>query len=107
MNLSKKFILLLFFAIILRIVIGFWSLQFRENIDVLRYKDWAVAAYLYGFAGSYESRHMTFGTVPNNQPPGSVYILTAAYTGELQVAKIVAKVHILLLGVMHGSMFRW
>jgi Gpi18-like mannosyltransferase len=91
MRLSKTFLIFLLAAIVLRILVAFWSLQFRENTDVLRYKDWTRIAYLHGFADTYTSSHLTFGTLPNNQPPGSLYTLSIAYNIELQTAKLISK----------------
>src|SRR6185369_3830651 len=68
-----------------------WSLEYREHIDVLRYKDWSRIAYLYGLADTYKTHHLTFGGIPNNQPPGSLYFLSAAYTVDFQVTKIFLK----------------
>ena len=89
---SKTFLFLLFLAFALRLSVTWWSLNFRENSDVLRYKDWARIAYLYGFADTYKTDHLTFGTLPNNQPPGSLFMLYPAYITELQVAKIYGKI---------------
>lgn len=91
-KISKWLVVLLFCGLIFRIFIISWSLQFRENTDVLRYKDWARIGYLYGLSDTYETRHLTFGTLPNNQPPGSLYILSGAYYLELQAAKVIFKI---------------
>lgn len=90
-NTTKWLVLLLIGAFTFRIIILFWSLQFRENTDVLRYKDAARIVYLHGFAEAYKPTYLTFGTLPNNQPPGSLYILSAAYNLELLTAKIILK----------------
>src|SRR5438067_45808 len=91
-GLSKKILIILVIALLLRIAVAFWSLNFRENTDVLRYKDWARIGYLYGYGDSYTTKHLLFGTQPNNQPPGSLYILSGAYYAELQSAKIILKI---------------
>lgn len=92
MKLTKLFILLLIAGLIVRIMIALWSFNFRENTDVLRYRDWATIAYLHGFEKTYESTYLTFGTLANNQPPGSVYILYSAYEVNLVAAKILLRV---------------
>ncbi|HEX8931638.1 MAG TPA: hypothetical protein VF810_00605 [Patescibacteria group bacterium] len=90
-KISGGIIFLLLGALIFRVVIITWSLQFRENTDVIRYKDQARIAYLYGLADTYKPTHLTFGTLPNNQPPGTTYILYGTYLLELQAAKVIFK----------------
>ena len=90
-KISRGLILLLLGALILRVVVTAWSLQFRENTDVIRYKDSARIAYLYGLDDAYTKKHLTFGTITLNQPPGSLYIIYSAYFLELQTAKIILK----------------
>ncbi len=82
-------ILILLVGLALRVYLAFFSLNYRDNTDVLRYKDWARIAYLYGFAESYRPTHLTFGTLPNNQPPGTTYVLLGAYDLDIQAAKII------------------
>lgn len=90
------FILLLTIALILRISIVFWSLNFRENTDTLAYKDWAKISYVYGWGDSYSTKHITFGTLHNDQPPGSLYFINSAYFFQVQVAKLYSKItHVL------------
>lgn len=91
-NFSRLSIFILFIAFIFRISIMLWAFNYRENTDVLRYRDWARISYLYGFADTYKLDHLTFGTLPNNQPPGSVYIVNAAYRFELLTAKIILRI---------------
>ncbi|KKS90427.1 MAG: hypothetical protein UV63_C0001G0031 [Microgenomates group bacterium GW2011_GWC1_43_11] len=93
----KKYFWLIFIivlALLLRIVILSHIIDIREHTDILRYKDWARIAFLYGFADTYKSAHLQFGTLPNNQPPGLLYILSCMYFIGIQISKIV-------LAVMH------
>lgn len=91
-GLSYYFIALLIVGLVARIAVAAYSFQFRENTDVLRYRDWATIAYLHGPEKTYENTYLTFGTLPNNQPPGSLYILSGSYYANLQAAKLVLKV---------------
>lgn len=70
----------------------FLSFQFRENTDILRYKDWGRISFLYGPADTYNSYHLSFGTLPNNQPPGSLYIINSMYFTQIQASKILMKI---------------
>ena len=79
---------LLIFAFIFRIVVAFWSFNYRENTDIIRYRDWVKITYLHGPANTYSTKYLTFGTLPYNLLPGSLYILYSAYFTNLQVAKI-------------------
>lgn len=88
----RIFFFLLLLGFLIRIAVMLWSFQFRENTDVLRYRDWARIAYLYGFKSTYDTKYLQFGTLPNNQPPGSVYILSSMYYVQLQVAKTYSKI---------------
>ncbi|MBI5123519.1 hypothetical protein HZA75_06700 [Candidatus Roizmanbacteria bacterium] len=90
-KISRGLILVLLAALMLRIVVVMWSLQLRENTDVIRYKDAARIAFLYGLEDSYKTAHLTFGTLPFNQPQGSLYILYGSYILELQAAKAIFK----------------
>ena len=75
----KLLILILFLSFLLRIVVALYSYNFRPNPDVIRYKDWVVISQKYGFSDTYKIDHLTFGTLPNNQPPGTLYILYPMY----------------------------
>ncbi|MCL4359643.1 hypothetical protein M1555_00100 [Patescibacteria group bacterium] len=79
-------------GLLLRLGIAFWSFRFRENTDVLRYRDWVRIGYLYGLADTYKTDHLTFGTLPNNQPPGQIIVLSAAYRVDILAAKAVYRV---------------
>ncbi len=85
------FVLLILISVVIRLWVMSASLQLREHTDVTRYKDWARIAYLYGFADSYLPTHLTFGNMPNNQPPGTLYVLDGAYTAQLRAANIYMK----------------
>lgn len=81
-----KFLLIL--ALGLRILIMFWSFNFRENTDVLRFRDWARIAHVYGLKDAYKSDHLSFGTLSNNMPPGSLYLNVAAYEAQIPLVKL-------------------
>jgi len=82
---------IIFCAFVLRLVLVLYALQYRENTDILRYKDWARTAFLHSYADTYTQKYLTFGTLPNNQPPGSLYILSAFYDINILFAKIVLR----------------
>jgi dolichyl-phosphate-mannose-protein mannosyltransferase len=88
---GKGIILLVILAVIIRIVVVVWALQMRENTDVLRYRDWGKISYLYSLSDTYKPDHLSFGTLPNNQPPGSTYIIAGAYQLNILIAKIYLK----------------
>ena len=85
MKLSRFFICLILCATIFRLGIILLNLQLPQNPDVQRYKEWAEISYKYGFSNTYTKNHIAFGVFENNQPPGSVYILTLAYVTGLFV----------------------
>ncbi|OGG11336.1 hypothetical protein A2Z00_02590 [Candidatus Gottesmanbacteria bacterium RBG_13_45_10] len=92
MKISYFFWMVVLFAFIVRVFLAFFSLQYRENTDILRYRDWARTAYLHSLADTYTQKYLTFGTLPNNQPPGSLYILSAFYNVNILFAKVVLRV---------------
>lgn len=89
---SRAFLLILLLGLILRIATMFYSFQFRENTDVLRYKDWGRIAFLYNLEETYRNTHLEFGTLANNQPPGSLYVISSTYYAQIQVAKLFLKI---------------
>lgn len=94
----RGIILLLLLAILVRVFIVSYAIQFRENTDILRYKDWGRIALSQGVAATYKPDYLTFGTYPNNQPPGSLVIISSAYWVWLQIGKALA-----LFGIPPGS----
>jgi len=86
----KGIILALVLSFVLRLVTVFVAVQFREHPDVLRWKDWGRIAFLYGFADTYTLVHLTFGTYPNNMPPGTLYIVSSMYWIWIQMGKLFA-----------------
>ena len=68
-----------------------YSFQFRQNTDVLAYRDYGRISYLYNLEDTYKTHHISFGTLPNNQPPGSLYIISSAYNLELLFSKVYIK----------------
>ena len=93
-----KAIILLLLALLVRLSILLWASGFREHPDILRWKDWGRIAFLYGFADTYTPAHLSFGTYPNNMPPGTLYIASAMYWVWLQFGKIFA-----VFGIQPGS----
>jgi len=91
MSFSRYLLVLVLIGFALRIVAAFWSFGFRENTDVLRYRDWARIAYLHNFADTYKPDYLSFGTLINNQPPGSLYIISGMYNINILVAKIILR----------------
>ncbi|GEM_PF-1874444 len=89
---SRFFIALLLLSFLLRILIMFWSFNFRENTDVLRFRDWARIAHVYGLKDAYKSGHLQFGTLVNNMPPGSLYFNVAAYETQISLVKIYLRI---------------
>jgi len=91
-------ILLLVLALIVRILLLWYAIGLREHPDILRWKDWGRIAFLYGFADTYLPEHLTFGTYPNNMPPGTLYIVSFIYWLWLQFGKILVQ-----FGIAPGS----
>lgn len=89
---NRNIILLLVLALIFRTYIMFWSFNFREHPDLLRYRDWATIPYIYNLTDPYEGKHLTFGTSPLNMPPGSLYTVFGMYRAELIVARLLLKI---------------
>lgn len=83
---------IIFVSLLVRIFIIFWALNFRENTDILRWKDWARISYLHSFADTYKPDYLQFGTYPNNMPPGTLYTVSGVYWLWLQMGKIFAHV---------------
>jgi len=98
---NKNIIALLLIALFFRIIVMFWSFNFRDNPDLLRYRDWATISYLYNFKDPYVGKHLTFGTSPINMPPGSLYTVSGMYRLELSVAKILLKITHTKPGELH------
>src|SRR3989338_9215501 len=93
---SKSFILLLFLGIILRVICMLWSFNYRENTDVLRYRDRARIAHTYGIQDAYKDTHLSFGTLGNNTPPRSLYLNVLTYEAQIPLVKV-------LLRTMHAT----
>lgn len=91
-KLNRIFLLLILISLILRITTTLYSFQFRENTDALRWKDWGRIAYLHSLADTYKPDHLTFGTLPNNLPPGVLYMVSNMYNLNLQISKVVLKI---------------
>lgn len=89
---NRILLLLVLTAFILRIITMLYSFQFRENTDVLRYKDWGRIAFLYSLEETYHTTHLEFGTQANNHPPGSLYILSGAYNLQIQFSKVLLRI---------------
>jgi len=83
------FICIILLSFIVRALLIYFALQFSENTDILRWKDWTRIAFLYGFADTYTTAHIQFGTLPNNMPPGTLYLQYIMYYIGIQISKIV------------------
>lgn len=95
---KKGFIVLILIGLCLRIFIVWYAFGYRENTDILRWKDWAQIAYLHSFVDTYKPDFLTFGTYPNNMPPGTLYIVYAIYQVWLLCGKIFIR-----FGIYPGS----
>jgi len=76
------FISIVLVALCIRIFLALYLLQpgFSVNDDLLRYQDWGKIAYDHQVSDTYSSKYLTYGTNPNNQPPGTVYIDLSMYS---------------------------
>ncbi len=88
LSINRILILFLLAAFMLRIITMFYSFQFRQNTDILAYRDYARISFLYGLDKTYNAQYINFGTLPNNQPPGSLYIISSAYNADILFSKI-------------------
>lgn len=88
----RKFILILLIGFIIRLGLVVWSFQFPQNPDLLRHRDWGRVAYLYGVKDTYLTDHLTYGTTPNNLPPGSIYLISGMYNVQIQTSKLILKI---------------
>lgn len=91
-NISRPLILILLISILLRLGIVGYALQSRENTDILRWRDWARISYLYSLSDTYKPDYLTFGTYPNNMPPGTLYTVFSMYHVNLQASKVFLKI---------------
>ena len=103
-NMKKYWIfwIILSGSILLHLIFASVALQYRENTDVLRYRDWARISYLFSVADTYSTKHLMFGTLPNNQPPGSAYIIYVSYMSHILFTRLVLRI------VPHSqALFAW
>lgn len=96
------FVCIVLMALMIRIGLIYYALQFRENTDILRWKDWTRISFLYGFSDTYTMNHIQFGTLPNNMPPGTLYIQYIMYLIGIQISKLV-----LLVTHMPAGSIQW
>lgn len=89
---SRPLTLILLLGLLLRITTMLWSFNFRENPDILVYRDWATISYVHSFADVYKPDYLTYGTLPSNYPPGIVYIFAPMYQGQLLISKIILRI---------------
>lgn len=99
-KISSIFLIALIVGLLLRIIIMFWSFNFRENTDTLRWKDWGRISYLHNLSDTYKPTYLTFGTLPNNMPPGTLYTVAGMYNLNLQISKVALK----LTGAKEGNL---
>lgn len=69
-------------AFLLRVFLAVFLLgpEFPVHDDLMRYQDWGSIAYHHGVSDTYRTDHISFGSLPNNQPPGTVYVDLGIYT---------------------------
>lgn len=88
------FIIVFLTAFLLRCLLVNWTLQYGNNGDLVRYEDWARIAHVNNLGATYTTatRHSaSFVTPPNNEPPGSLYILSGSYELWITAGKIIAR----------------
>jgi hypothetical protein len=91
MRQHRGIIVLLLAGIIIRVGVIWWAMGWRENTDIERFKDWTRIAYLHSFADTYKTDYLSFGTLPNNVPPGTVYSLYGPYLAWVDTGKLLAR----------------
>lgn len=69
-----------------------WSFDYRENTDLLRWRDWGRIAFLYNLSDTYKTTHLNFGTLANNMPPGTLYIISAMFNLNIETNKVILKI---------------
>ncbi|OGG10090.1 hypothetical protein A2154_02100 [Candidatus Gottesmanbacteria bacterium RBG_16_43_7] len=85
--------LILLFGLVLRIIVAVYSFSYRDNPDIIRYKDWAKISYIHGYAATYKTDFLTFGTIPNTMPPGSLYVISGAYRLHLLTTRAILRIY--------------
>lgn len=94
----KKFSIIFFAvflaAFLLRLILINWTLQYGNNGDLTRYEDWARIAHVHNLAATYTTitRDTSYQSPVNNEPPGSLYILSGAYELWITAGKVIAHV---------------
>lgn len=88
-QLPKHLLLVLGIAILIRILLLFWSVPLAINGDQRRYEDWAQTTHVHGLAATYKGGYNT--TVVNNEPPGTLYIISGTYEVYILLGKMIAK----------------
>ncbi|MBI5613734.1 hypothetical protein HY947_02310 [Candidatus Gottesmanbacteria bacterium] len=91
MRISIRFLSLVFVGIFFRIFLISYSLGYRENTDILRWKDWGRISYLFSLKDTYKPDYLSFGTLPNNMPPGTLYIVSGMYRLNILASKFVLR----------------
>ena len=76
-------------ALVLRLLLIAWTLGYGNNGDFTRYEDWARIAHTHGLAATYTGKYST--TVVNNEPPGTLYVMSAAYEFYILEGRIIAR----------------
>lgn len=80
-------------AFLLRVSLINWTLNYGNNGDFSRYEDWARIAHVYNFADTYTTHYLSVWKLfPNNQPPGTIYILSGTYELWILAGKTIARV---------------
>ncbi|MDP2649809.1 MAG: hypothetical protein Q8P10_03110 [bacterium] len=88
------FVIVFLLAFFLRCILINWTLQYGNNVDFVSYEDWARIAHVHNFVATYTTptRHSENFTIPaNNQPPGSLYVLSGAYELWITAGKLISR----------------
>lgn len=88
---TNSLVIILFSAALIRIILLYFSvtIPFDLNGDQMRYEDWAQTAHIYGINSTYD--HGFVKIIPNTQPPGTQYVLSATYEAYNIVGKVINK----------------
>jgi Gpi18-like mannosyltransferase len=90
-RLKRPLILSLLLAIALRFILLFWTSTMEINGDQTRFEKWAQTAHVHSLDKTYIQEYVK-GTIPNNQPPGTLYIAYGTYEVYILIGKVINKV---------------
>lgn len=75
----NNFTILIIISLCLRLSLSLYASAQEENWDMVRYKQWAHASFVYGYHDVYTGAHIEIDNKTVNQPPGSIYLLSFSY----------------------------